>query len=159
MGKIRTIKVILIAVLISVESLAVLVAIGLGMWCPQFVTKIGNLFAQQGWQIYCVLGGMPLGGLIFGANTLHSLLHPKDAEQKGFYKWPDYPLLRYFAYIPIIFCLIGVVTALIFLVDSSLLSPLITGTIYLAVTFAWVISIITLKMAQLRIDALLGGAD
>ncbi|NLB80048.1 MAG: hypothetical protein GX800_00190 [Clostridiaceae bacterium] len=159
MGKIRTIKIMLIAVFISVEFLAVLVAIGLGLWCPQFVTKIGNLFAQQGWQIYCALVGLPLGGLLFGANTLHSLLHPKDAEQKGLYKWPDYSPLRYFSYIPLILCFIGVATALIFLIDTSLLSPLLTGTIYLAVTFAWTVSIVTLKMAQLRIDAILGGAD
>ena len=159
MERSRTIKIMLIAVFISIEFLMVLVAIGLGLWCPQFVTKIGNLFSQQGWQIYCVLGGLPLGGLAFGASTSHSLLHPKDAEQKGFYKWPDYPILRYFVYIPLFLCIVGFVTALIFLIDTSLLSPLLTGTIYLAVTLAWAVSIITLKMAQLRVDAILGGAS
>jgi hypothetical protein len=158
MGKIRTVKIIMIAVFISVELVAVLLAVGLALWCPRFVVKIGGLFTQ-GWQMYCVLVGLPLGGLVFGAGTLHSLLHPKDAEQKGFYRWPDYPLLRYYGYIPILLCLTGAATAFVFLIIPQSLTTLLIGTIYLAITLAWIVSIITLKMAQLRIDALLGGAD
>ena len=158
MGKIYTIKQILIAVFISVELAAILLAVGLALLFPQFVIKIGDLFTQ-GWQMYCVLVGLPLGGLVFGAGTLHSLLHPKDAEQKGFYKWPDYPLLRYYGYIPILLCLIGAATAFVFLIAPQSLSMLQIGFIYIAVTLAWVVSIITLGMAKLRIDALLGGAD
>jgi hypothetical protein len=156
MGKIYTIKQILIALLI--ELAAILFAIGLSLWFPQFIVKIGDLFTQ-GWKMYCVLVGLPLGGLGFGAGTLHSLLHPKDAEQKGFYKWPDYPLLRYYGYIPLLLCLIGAATAFVFLITPQSLTKLLIGTIYLAITFAWIVSIITLKMAQLRIDAILGGAD
>ncbi len=156
MGKIYTIKQILIAILI--ELAAILFAIGLALLFPQFVIKIGDLFTQ-GWKMYCVLVGLPLGGLAFGAGTLHSLLHPKYAKQKGFYKWPDYPLLRYYGYIPILLCLIGAATAFVFLVTPQSLTKLLIGTVYLAITFAWIVSIITLKMAQLRIDAILGGAD
>jgi len=148
----------LIAIFISVELVAVLIAVALAFYCPQFVIKIGELFTQ-GWQMYCVLVGLPLGGLVFGFKALHSLLHPKDAEQKGFYKWPYYPLLRYYGYIPIVLCMIGVAIAFIFLVAPQSLSMLHTGTIYLAVTLAWAVSIITLGMAKLRIEALLGGAD
>jgi len=148
----------LIATFVSVELVAILIAVGLALWCSQFVVKIGELFTQ-GWQMYCVLVGLPLGGLVFGFRTLHSLLHPKDAEQKEFYKWTDYPLLRYYGYIPILLCIIGAVTAFVFLVAPQLLSTLLTGAIYLAVTFAWTVSIITLGMAKLRVDALLGGAD
>jgi len=148
----------LIAIFVSVELVAVLFAGGLAFWCPMFVIRIGELFTQ-GWQMYCVLVGLPLGGLIFGAETLHSLLHPKGAEQKGFYKWPDYPLLRYYGYIPLFLCLLGAATALVFLIMPQSLTKLLIGTIYLAITLAWIVSIITLKMAQLRIEALLGGAD
>jgi len=148
----------LIAIFVSVELVAILVAVGLALWCSQFVVKIGELFTQ-GWRMYCILVGLPLGGLVFGFRTLHSLLHPKDAELKGFYKWPDYSLLRYYGYIPILLCIIGAVTAFVFLVAPKLLSTLLTGTVYLAVTFAWAVSIITLGMAKLRIEALLGGAD
>lgn len=158
MGKIHAIKTMLIAIFISVEIVAVLIALCLALWYPQFVVKIGDLFTQ-GWQMYCVLVGLPLGGLLFGSKALHSLLHPKDAEQKGFYKWPDYPLLRYYGYIPIFLCIIGAATAFVFLITPQLLSRLLIGTIYIAVTLAWVVSIITLGMAKLRIDALLGGAD
>jgi len=157
MGKIHTIKTMLIAIFISVELVAVLTAAGLALWCPRFVAKVGILFTQ-GWQMYFMVG-LPLGGLVFGFSTLHSLLHPKDAKQKGFYKWPDYPLLRYYVYIPIFLCIIGAVTAFVFLVEPQLLSSLLIGTIYLAVTLAWIVSIITLGMAKLRIDALLEGAD
>ena len=148
----------LIAFFVSTELVAVLVAVGLSLCFPKFVIKIGELFTH-GWQIYCFLVGLPLGGLVFGAGTLHSLLHPKDAEQKGFYKWPDYPLLRYYSYIPIFLCLLGAATALVFLIMPESLTKLLIGTIYLAVTLAWIVSIVTLKMAQLRIDAILGGAD
>jgi hypothetical protein len=158
MAKIHIVKTILIAFFVSVELAAVLLAVGLALWCPQFVIKIGDLFTQ-GWQMYCILVGLPLGGLYFGAGTLHSLLHPKDAEQKGFYKWPDYPLLRYYGYIPILLCLTGAATAFVFLIMPQLFTNLVIGTIYLAITLAWIVSIITLKMAQLRIDAILGGAD
>jgi len=158
MGKIRTVKIIMIAVFISVELVTVLLAVRLAFWCPMFVIKIGELFTQ-GWQMYCVLVGLPLGGLVFGVKTLHSVLHPKDAEQKGFYKWPDYSFLRYYGYIPITLCLIGVATALVFLIEPQLLPSLQIGTIYLAITFAWMVSIATLTMASFKIDALLGGAD
>ncbi len=158
MGKIHTIKTMLIAIFISAELIAVLTAVGLALWCPRFVVKIGDLFTQ-GWQMYCVLVGFPLGGLVFGFRTLHSLLHPKDADQKGFYKWPDYALLRYYGYIPIFLCIIGAATAFVFLIAPQLLSRLLIGTIYIAVTLAWAVSIITLGMAKLRIGALLGGAD
>ncbi len=73
MGKMKIIKSILIAV--SIEFLAVLVAIGITILFPQFIENIGNLFTQ-GWQMYCVLVGLPLGGLIFGFKCLNSLLHP-----------------------------------------------------------------------------------
>ena len=158
MEKNHLIKTILIAIFISVELVVILIAVALAFYCPQFVIKIGELFTQ-GWQMYCVLVGLPLGGLVFGFKTLHSLLHPKNAEQKGFYKWPDYPLLRYYGYIPIFLCIIGAATAFIFLLAPQLLSMLQIGTIYTTVTLAWVVSIITLGMAKLRIDALLGGAD
>jgi predicted ABC-type exoprotein transport system permease subunit len=158
MGRIHKIKTMVIAIFISLELVAILVAVGLALWFPIFVEKIGDLFTQ-GWQMYCVLVGLPLGGLVLGYRTLNSLLHPKDAEQKGFYKWPDYPLLRYYGYVPIFLCIIGAATAFVFLIAPQLLSMLLIGTIYMAVTLAWAVSIITLGMAKLRIGALLGGAD
>jgi hypothetical protein len=53
----------------------------------------------------------------------------------------------------------GGATALIFLIVPESLTNLLIGAIYLAVSVAWIVSIITLKMAQVRIDAILGGAD
>ncbi len=156
MARNRTIKMLVLGVLISMETFVILLAIGLALWFPEFAEKIGVLFTQ-GWQMYCVLVGLPLGGLVFGSATLRSLLHPKDAEQKGFYKWPDYRLLRYYGYIPLVICVLAVLIAFFFLLSPQSLSAWLIGAIYLAVTFAWSVSIFTLKMAELRIDAILGG--
>jgi|GEM_PF-5072359 len=158
MGKSRIVKIMLIALFISPELIAILFAVGLAFWCPTFVVKIGNLF-MHGWQMYLVLVGFPLGGLAFGVKSLHSLLHPKNAEQKDFYKWPDYFFLRYYGYISLVLCLTGAAIAILFLIMPQLFTKLIIGTIYLAATLAWLFSIITLEMAKLRIDTLLGGGD
>ena len=127
MGRIQTLKAMLLAAFISVEMLAVLIAVGLALWLPTFVSKIGGLFTQ-GWEMYCVLVGLPLSGLFFGYKSLHSLLHPKDADRKSFYRWPDYSLLRYYGYIPLLLCVLGVGTALMFLVVPQSL-PSSIGTI------------------------------
>jgi hypothetical protein len=106
MGRNHRIKTMLIAIFVSVELVVILVAIGLALWLPEFVIKIGDLFTR-GWQMYCVLVGLPLSGLYFAAQSLQCLLHPKDAERKGFYKWPDYSLLRYYGYMCVVLCLGG----------------------------------------------------
>ena len=68
-----------------------------------------------------------------------------------------YWLGRYYGYIPLVICVLAVLIAFFFLLSPQSLSAWLIGAIYLAVTFAWSVSIFTLKMAELRIDAILGG--
>lgn len=148
----------LIAVFISVELFVVLLAIGLVFWCPWFVEKVGGLFTH-GSQMYYILVGLPLAGLSVGFKVLSALLHPPDAEKKGLYKWPDYRFLMYYGYITMFLCITGVIVPIVFLLIHENISHLAMGAIYLAITFSWAISIITLGMAKLQISAILGGAE
>jgi hypothetical protein len=159
MVKKHTIKTMIIAVCVSVEIVFALLAVLIAFLFPNFVTRIGDLFIKQSWEIYGTFVGLPLGGLTFGYKILDSLLHPRNAEEKGLYKWADYHLLRYFGYIPLILCFFGVAVGFIFLLMPESLSASVIGTIYLSVTLAWAVSLVTLGMAKLRIEAILGGAE
>jgi hypothetical protein len=158
MGKSHIVKTMLIAFVVSIELVAALIPIFIFFQWPWLMERVGELFSQR-FQEYCILIGLPLGGLIFGFPIAQSLLHPADAEKKGLYSWPDYRLMRYYTYIPLVLTGLGFITPVLFLFTHDKLSKILMGTVYSAVTLSWMISIATLAIAKLNIDAILGGAD
>ena len=104
MGRIQTLKAMLLAAFISVEMLAVLIAVGL-LWLPTLYQRLAVCSHRDG---RCIASWSDfLEWFVLGYKSLHSLLHPKDADRKSFYRWPDYSLLRYYGYIPLLLCVLG----------------------------------------------------
>jgi len=143
-------------ILISPEFVAVIAGLNVTYWWPSFMEKVGLLFLEKDLIQYCAIG-LPLAGFYFAYKTVVYLLHPPNAEGKGFYEWSSYPLLRYHGYFTVSLCLLGLATSILLLLFRDVLTAQSLGSIYGTVTCTWFVSIITLGMARLKVGAILGG--
>ena len=147
---------ILRMVVISPELIVVLVCGNVVVRYPSVGREVAAVVLQKELIQYCVLGA-PFAGLYFAYKTAGHLLDPPQASDTDLYKWADYRFLRYHVYCTFAFCIIGIVASVLMLFLHKWVGLSVLGNVYGTATCTWFVSLITLGMARLRVNAILGG--